>query len=68
MLNPQVLQRLTGLNMNVIMVIHQPRYEIFECFDAVLLLAAGGLTLALALALALTLTLTLTLTRRLSRS
>ena len=39
----KVLTRLTGLGMNVVMVIHQPRFEIYECFDSVLLLAAGGL-------------------------
>ena len=38
----QVLQRLAELQMNIIMVIHQPRYEIFECFDTVLLLGTGG--------------------------
>lgn len=33
--------------MNVMVVIHQPRYSIFEMFDSVLLLGVGGRTVFL---------------------
>ena len=38
------LQRITEVGMTVVAVVHQPRFEIFECFDDVLLIAKGGQT------------------------
>eukprot|EP00928_Gymnodinium_smaydae_P019659 TRINITY_DN17547_c4_g1_i1.p1 TRINITY_DN17547_c4_g1~~TRINITY_DN17547_c4_g1_i1.p1 ORF type:complete len:894 (+),score=121.18 TRINITY_DN17547_c4_g1_i1:244-2682(+) len=40
----QSLKQLTTLGMTVVMVIHQPRYALFELFDEVLLLGVGGRT------------------------
>lgn len=40
----QSLKKMTSLNMTIVMVIHQPRYSLFELFDDVLLLGKGGLT------------------------
>jgi len=40
----QTLKIIAGLGINVVAVIHQPRYEIFDSFDDVLLLAPGGRT------------------------
>jgi len=43
----EIVSRLTDvsrLGMNVIMVIHQPRYSLFSLFDDVLLLGVGGRT------------------------
>ncbi|KAI9142394.1 P-loop containing nucleoside triphosphate hydrolase protein [Paraphysoderma sedebokerense] len=40
----KVLRSLTKLNVSIISVIHQPRYEIFKSFDDVLLIAPGGKT------------------------
>lgn len=36
------LKRMAGLGMNIITVIHQPRYSIFSLFDDVMLLCKGG--------------------------
>jgi ABC-type multidrug transport system ATPase subunit len=38
------LKKMTSLKMTIVMVIHQPRYSLFELFDDVLLLGKGGLT------------------------
>lgn len=38
------LKKMTELHMNIIMVIHQPRYSLFTLFDDVLLLGPGGRT------------------------
>lgn len=38
----QALKRMAYLGMNVITVIHQPRYSIFTLFDDVMLLGKGG--------------------------
>ena len=38
------LKAIADLGLTVVAVIHQPRYEIFESFDDLLLLAPGGLT------------------------
>lgn len=38
------LRQLCSLGLTVIAVLHQPRYEIFEMFHKVLLLAKGGRT------------------------
>jgi len=40
----QVLKDVSRLGIPVIVVLHQPRYEIFQMFDDVLLLAKGGRT------------------------
>ncbi|KAJ3099222.1 hypothetical protein HDU97_003331 [Phlyctochytrium planicorne] len=40
----QILQSIAGIGLTVVSVIHQPRVEIFEKFDDVLLIAPGGLT------------------------
>jgi len=40
----ETLKNIAGLGMTVVAVIHQPRYEIFESFDDILLLAPGGRT------------------------
>jgi len=40
----KTLKAISSLGMNVVAVIHQPRYEIFESFDDILLLAPGGRT------------------------
>lgn len=39
----QALKRMAGLGMNIITVIHQPRYTIFSLFDDVMLLCKGGM-------------------------
>ena len=36
------LKRLASYKLNVVMVIHQPRYEVFQKIDDVLLLGVGG--------------------------
>jgi ABC-type multidrug transport system ATPase subunit len=36
------LKRMAGLGMNIVTVIHQPRYAIFSLFDDVMLLCKGG--------------------------
>ena len=38
------LQRMRGLGITVVTVIHQPRYSVFRCFSHCLLLAKGGRT------------------------
>lgn len=38
------LKKMTSLGMTIIMVIHQPRYSLFNLFDQVLLLGKGGHT------------------------
>ncbi|GAB4822174.1 hypothetical protein N2152v2_009220 [Parachlorella kessleri] len=38
----QALKRMAQLGMNVVAVVHQPRYSIFTLFDTVLLLGTGG--------------------------
>eukprot|EP01117_Protostelium_nocturnum_P015602 TRINITY_DN6062_c1_g2_i2.p1 TRINITY_DN6062_c1_g2~~TRINITY_DN6062_c1_g2_i2.p1 ORF type:complete len:1280 (+),score=361.96 TRINITY_DN6062_c1_g2_i2:135-3974(+) len=38
----QVLKKLTEVKVNVVAVIHQPRYDIFDQFDDILLLKKGG--------------------------
>lgn len=38
------LKKIASLGVTVITVLHQPRYEIFESFDDILLIAPGGLT------------------------
>lgn len=38
----QALKRMAGLGMNVIAVLHQPRYSIFALFDDIMLLGKGG--------------------------
>jgi ABC-type multidrug transport system ATPase subunit len=40
----RALSRMAGSGMNIITVIHQPRYSLYELFDSVLLLGAGGVT------------------------
>lgn len=40
----RALSRLSGCGMNVITVIHQPRYSLYELFDSLLLLGVGGVT------------------------
>lgn len=40
----RALSRMTSCGMNVIMVIHQPRYTLYELFDSLLLLGVGGVT------------------------
>jgi hypothetical protein len=40
----RALSRMSGSGMNIITVIHQPRYSLYELFDDVLLLGAGGVT------------------------
>jgi hypothetical protein len=42
-----VLKLLTSMGLTVVSVIHQPRYEIFQMFDEVLLLGKGGKTVYL---------------------
>ena len=39
----QGLKKMSGLGMNIITVIHQPRYSIFSLFDDVMLLCKGGM-------------------------
>ena len=41
------LKGLTNTGLTAVMVVHQPRYSIFEMFDSVLLLGAGGRTVFL---------------------
>jgi len=41
------LKGITGTGLMAVMVVHQPRYSIFEMFDSVLLLGAGGKTVFL---------------------
>ena len=41
------LKHMAEAGMNVMVVIHQPRYSIFEMFDSVLLLGVGGRTVFL---------------------
>jgi len=41
------LRKMTELDMTIIMVIHQPRYQLFTLFDDVLLLGPGGRTVFL---------------------
>jgi ABC-2 type transporter len=36
------LSRMAGSGMNIITVIHQPRFSVYELFDSVLLLGVGG--------------------------
>ncbi|KAL6769007.1 hypothetical protein ACKKBF_B17105 [Auxenochlorella protothecoides x Auxenochlorella symbiontica] len=38
----QALKRMAGLGMNVIAVLHQPRFSIFALFDDIMLLGKGG--------------------------
>lgn len=38
------LSRLAGCGMNVVTVIHQPRYALYELLDSLLLLGVGGIT------------------------
>jgi hypothetical protein len=38
----QALKRMAFLGMNIITVVHQPRYSIFTLFDTVMLLGKGG--------------------------
>lgn len=38
------LQAIAALGVTVVSIIHQPRYEIFNAFDDVVLLVAGGNT------------------------
>lgn len=40
----RALSRMASLGMNIIMVIHQPRYTLYELFDSLLLLGVGGIT------------------------
>lgn len=40
----RALSRMAGSGMNIIAVIHQPRYSLYELFDSVLLLGVGGIT------------------------
>ncbi|TPX47429.1 hypothetical protein SeMB42_g03315 [Synchytrium endobioticum] len=40
----QILKSITTLGLTVVAVVHQPRYEIFELFDDVLMIAPGGRT------------------------
>lgn len=42
-----MLKLLTSMGLTVVSVIHQPRYEIFQMFDEVLLLGKGGRTVYL---------------------
>ena len=42
-----MLKRLSYVGMNMLMVIHQPRFSIFTMFDSVLLLGNGGRTVFL---------------------
>lgn len=35
---------MASFGMNIIMVIHQPRYTLYELFDSLLLLGVGGVT------------------------
>jgi ABC-type multidrug transport system ATPase subunit len=37
-----IMKQLAETGMNVVAVIHQPRYEIFNTFDDILLLCPGG--------------------------
>ena len=39
----QALKRIANSGITVVTVIHQPRYEIFEMFDDLLLLGEGGI-------------------------
>ena len=39
-----VVRNIARSGLTVVCVVHQPRYEIFDCFDNVLLLAPGGKT------------------------
>ncbi|PRP88105.1 putative ATP-binding cassette transporter [Planoprotostelium fungivorum] len=41
----QTLKRLTQIGVNIVAVIHQPRYDIFDQFDDILLLKKGGTTI-----------------------
>lgn len=43
--NSSCVCRMARLGMNIVTVIHQPRYSIFTMFDDVLLLGAGGRTM-----------------------
>ena len=38
------LSRLAASGMNIVTVIHQPRFSVYELFDSVLLLGVGGVT------------------------
>jgi hypothetical protein len=38
------LKKIASLGVTVVSVLHQPRYEIFEKFDDLLLIAPGGRT------------------------
>ncbi len=40
----EILRDIAKLGLTVVSVIHQPRHEIFELFDDILLLAPGGVT------------------------
>mmetsp|Transcript_79444 Transcript_79444/g.219739 ORF Transcript_79444/g.219739 Transcript_79444/m.219739 type:complete len:837 (+) Transcript_79444:71-2581(+) len=40
----EMLKRMAGLGMTIVMVIHQPRYSLFTLIDDVLLLGKGGRT------------------------
>ncbi|TPX35033.1 hypothetical protein SmJEL517_g02426 [Synchytrium microbalum] len=40
----QILKSITTLGLTVVAVVHQPRFEIFELFDDVLMIAPGGRT------------------------
>lgn len=40
----KLLRDIASLGITIVSVIHQPRAEIFECFDDILMLAPGGIT------------------------
>jgi ABC-type multidrug transport system ATPase subunit len=40
----EILKRIAGLGLTVVSVIHQPRFEIFQQFDEILMIAPGGRT------------------------
>jgi ABC-type multidrug transport system ATPase subunit len=40
----RILQSLARLGITIVTVIHQPRTEIFDCIDDLLLIAPGGVT------------------------
>jgi ABC-type multidrug transport system ATPase subunit len=40
----RALSKMAAAGMNVIMIVHQPRYSLYELFDALCLLGVGGTT------------------------
>ncbi|KAJ3033261.1 hypothetical protein HDV00_006551 [Rhizophlyctis rosea] len=40
----KILQSISRLNLTIVAVVHQPRYEIFQTFDDLLMIAPGGRT------------------------